>query len=224
MKNTAIQFTDLGTVEYTKAYKIQLEYLNKNISLKEQGLTTENTVLFVQHPHVYTLGKHGHRSNLKISEQKLKEINAIFVQTDRGGDITYHGYGQLVIYPIVDLDNWALMTRRYIYSLEQVVINMLKEYGLNATRLENAPGIWMTDRTLPEKICAIGVRIIHGITMHGLALNVNTDLSYFDYINPCGFTDKGVTSMKKELGQDIDMREVKEKFKQHFTQVFDQLQ
>ena len=223
MKNQEIDFHDLGVVEYPRAYDIQLEFLNKNIERKQKGEPTKNTVLFVEHPHVYTLGKHGERSNLKISDQKLKEINAIFVETDRGGDITYHGYGQIVAYPIFDLDNWDILTRRYVYALEEIIIRTLSEYGLEATRLQGAPGVWMTDRPVPEKICAIGIRVIKGITMHGFALNVNTDLHYFDYINPCGFTDKGVTSLQKELGHKVDMDEVKDKLKKYFVQVFGEM-
>ena len=223
MKNREIEFKDLGVVEYPRAYDIQLEYLNENVERKHRGEPTKNTVLFVEHPHVYTLGKHGHRSNLKISDQKLKEINAIFVETDRGGDITYHGYGQIVAYPIFDLDNWDILIRRYVYALEEVIIRTLREYGLDATRLDGAPGVWMTNRTMPEKICAIGIRVTKGITMHGFAFNINTDLRYFDYINPCGFTDKGVTSLQKELGQEVDMDEVKDKLKKYFVEVFGEM-
>ncbi len=222
MKNRKIEFVDLGVVDYPQAYDLQLEYLNQNIELKNNAQPTKNTVIFVEHPHVYTLGKHGDRFNLKISDQKLKEINAIFVRTDRGGDITYHGYGQIVAYPIFDLDNWDILIRRYIYALEEVIIRTLQEYGLQATRLEKAPGVWMVDRPIPEKICAIGVRVSRGITMHGFAFNINTDLRYFDYINPCGFTDKGVTSLQKELGRKVDMNEVKEKLKKYFLEVFDE--
>ena len=223
MKNRKIQFHDLGILDYKKAYDIQVELLNQDVERKQKGLETQNTVLLLEHPHVYTLGRHGDRKNLKISDGKLKEIDAIFITTDRGGDITYHGYGQLVVYPILDLDNWQILSRRYVFALEEIVIRMLTDYGVYAHRLDNAPGVWLTDRPRPEKICAIGVRIIHNITMHGMALNVNTDLSYFDYINPCGFTDKGVTSMQKELAEEISMQEVKEKQKKYFIQVFEEI-
>ena len=223
--NKTINFKDLGTLDYKKAYNIQLEYLNKNILKKNNGEPTENTVLFVEHPHVYTLGKNGDRLNLKISGQRLKEINATFVHTDRGGDITYHGYGQIVIYPIFDLNNWNILIRRYIYAIEEVIIRTLKEYKIEGKRLDQSPGIWLYGdaRKIPEKICAIGVKVSRGITMHGLAFNINTDLRYFDYINPCGFVDKGVSSLQKELGYQVDMNEVKEKLKKYFIQVFEEL-
>jgi len=223
--NKTINFKDLGTLDYKKAYNIQLEYLNKNILKKNNGEPTENTVLFVEHPHVYTLGKNGDRLNLKISGQRLKEINATFVHTDRGGDITYHGYGQIVIYPIFDLNNWNILIRRYIYAIEEVIIRTLKEYKIEGKRLDQSPGIWLYGdaRKIPEKICAIGVKVSRGITMHGLAFNINTDLRYFDYINPCGFVDKGVSSLQKELGYQVDMNKVKEKLKKYFIQVFEEL-
>ena len=221
--NKEIKFKDLGIVPYNEAYEIQLEYFNNTIERKKQGLETENIVLFVEHPHVYTLGKNGDRSNLKITDTFLKRIDAIFVQTDRGGDITYHGYEQIVIYPIFDLDNFGILIKKYVHSIEEVIIRTIREYGLEAERLKGAPGIWMTDRQRPEKICAIGVRVSHATTMHGLAFNINTDLKYFDYINPCGFTDKGVTSMQKELGREIDKEEVKEKLKKYFVEVFNEL-
>jgi len=223
--NKTINFKDLGTLDYKKAYNIQLEYLNKNILKKNNGEPTENTVLFVEHPHVYTLGKNGDRLNLKISGQRLKEINATFVHTDRGGDITYHGYGQIVIYPIFDLNNWNILIRRYIYAIEEVIIRTLKEYKIEGKRLDQSPGIWLYGdaRKIPEKICAIGVKVSRGITMHGLAFNINTDLRYFDYINPCGFVDKGVSSIQKELGYQVDMNKVKEKLKKYFIQVFEEL-
>ncbi len=223
MKNKHIEFRDLGVMDYRQAYDLQIELLNRNIERKNNGDSTQNIVLYVEHPHVYTLGKNGDRSNLKISDDMLRRINATFVHTDRGGDITYHGYGQIVIYPIFDLSNWDILIRRYIHNIEEVIIRTLKDYGLEASRLEGAPGVWMLDRPRPEKICAIGVRVSRGITMHGLAFNINTDLKYFDYINPCGFTDKGVTSLQKELGRKVPLDEVKEKLSHYFVEVFGQL-
>ncbi len=219
-----IEFKDLGIVEYKKAYDIQLQYLNDNIRRRDQGLPPRNIVLYVEHPHVYTLGKNGDRSNLLISDEKLKEINATFVRTDRGGDITYHGFGQQVIYPIFDLYSFGILIKKYIWSIEEVIIRTLKEFGINGKRLEGAPGIWLYDdgRPIPEKICAIGVRVSRGVTMHGLAFNVNTDLDYFGYINPCGFTDKGVTSIKKEVGHEVPLPEVQQKLNKYFTEVFSQ--
>ncbi len=217
-----LEFKDLGVVEYKKAYDIQLQYLNENIRRREQGEPPRNIVLYVEHPHVYTLGKNGDRSNLLASDEKLREINATFVHTDRGGDITYHGYGQQVIYPVFDLYSFGILVRRYIWAIEEVIIRTLKHYGIEGKRLEGAPGIWLygDGRQLPEKICAIGVRVSRGVTMHGLAFNINTDLSYFDYINPCGFTDKGVTSLEKELGHNVPMSEVREVLSREFENVF----
>ncbi len=225
MKNKHIEFRDLGVMDYSQAYDLQIELLNRNIERKNNGDTTQNIVLYVEHPHVYTLGKNGDRSNLKISDEMLRRINATFVHTDRGGDITYHGYGQIVIYPIFDLDNWDILIRRYIHSIEEVIIRTLQDYGLEGKRLQGAPGVWLygDGRQIPEKICAIGVRVSRGITMHGLAFNINTDLKYFDYINPCGFTDKGVTSLQKELRREVPLNEVKEKLSHYFVEVFGEL-
>jgi len=220
-----LEFKNLGVVEYNKAYDIQLQYLNENIRRREQGQQPRNIVLYVEHPHVYTLGKNGDRNNLLASDEKLKEINATFVRTDRGGDITYHGYGQQVIYPVFDLYYFGIMVRRYIQAIEEVIIRTLRHYGIEGKRLEGAPGIWLygDGRPVPEKICAIGVRISRGVTMHGLAFNVNTDLSYFDYINPCGFTDKGVTSMQRELGHRVSMAAVRKVLSGEFESVFGQI-
>jgi lipoyl(octanoyl) transferase len=220
-----IEFKNLGVVEYQKAYQIQLEYFNRNIENKNSGRPTQNIVLYVEHPHVYTLGKHGDRSNLLISDQMLKQINATFVRTDRGGDITYHGYGQQVIYPIFDLDNFGILIKKYIWAIEEVIIRTLKDYGIEGKRLQGAPGIWLygDGREKPEKICAIGVRVSRGVTMHGLAFNINTDLRYFEFINPCGFTDKGVTSLEKELGHSVPMEQVREKLTKYFNQVFQEI-
>ena len=218
------KFIDLGTVEYQKAYQIQKQYFDQNIANKQAGKPTQNTVLFVEHPHVFTLGKHGQTDNLLADTQTLKQIKATFVTTDRGGDITYHGPGQLVVYPIVDLDDFGILTKKYVWALEEIIIRLLKEFAIDARRLQGAPGVWLygDGRQQPEKICAIGVKVSHNITMHGLALNVNTDLSYFNYINPCGFTDKGVTSIEKESGHKVDMEHVKALLQKHFIEVFSQ--
>ncbi len=214
--NCKLSFEDWGTLDYNDAYNKQVEYLNQNIELKEQGLDTFNKIIFVEHPHVFTIGKHGDIANLKANEQLLKKIGAKFVHTDRGGDITYHGPGQLVVYPVLDLDNFGLFVKSFVEKLEEIVINTLQGFGIQSNRLEGAPGVWLTDRKVPEKICAIGIRIIKNITMHGIALNINTNLSYFDFINPCGFTDKGVTSIAKELNKDVEMNNVKKIIKQKF--------
>ncbi|MEA3451759.1 MAG: lipoyl(octanoyl) transferase LipB, partial [Bacteroidota bacterium] len=203
-----------------KAYEKQLEIFNKKIKNLKEKKENDNHVFFVEHPHVYTLGKSGDDSNLILPKKSLKEINASYFKTDRGGDITYHGFGQIVIYPILDLSNYSIMVKKYVFSIEEVIIRTLKEYGLFATRLEDAAGVWLLDRPRPEKICALGIRISKGITMHGLAFNINTDLKYFSYINPCGYTDKGVTSMQKELGKEINIHEVKLKIIDNFNDVF----
>ena len=220
MKNKTLEFKDLGVIEYQKAYEYQLKLFNENIEKKLAGQPTKNTVIFCEHPHVYTLGKSGKRENLLISDEFLKKINATFVHTDRGGDITYHGYGQIVIYPILDLDNFGILVKKYVNAVEEVIIRTLADYGIKAERLKGAPGIWLTDRQIPEKICALGIRVSRGVTMHGLAFNINTNLDYFQYINPCGFTDKGVTSLQKELNREVPLDEVKEKLKKYFVEVF----
>lgn len=221
--NKEIIFKDLGTVEYSEAYDFQIKNFDETIDKKKRKEETENKLFFVEHPHVYTLGKSGNFANLMIPQDFLKKINATYFKTDRGGDITYHGYGQIVIYPIFDLDNFNILIKKYIYSIEEAIIRTLKEYNINAERIEKAAGIWLTDRDRPEKICALGVRVSRGVTMHGLAFNINTDLNYFNYINPCGFTDKGVTSLKKELGKEINTEEVKKLLKKYFSQVFTEL-
>ncbi len=221
--NKKIIFDDWGTLNYADAYNKQLKLFNENIERKKNNQTTLNHVIFVEHPHVYTLGKSGNENNLIVNDDFLKKINATYYRTDRGGDITYHGYGQIVIYPIIDLYNFDILIKRYIFSIEEVIIRTLYEYGLKPVRLDKAAGIWLTDRKPVEKICALGVRVSRGITMHGLAFNINTDLKYFQYINPCGFTDKGVTSLQKEMGKQINIQEVKEKLKKYFIDVFNEL-
>ena len=221
MKNKIITFQDLGTMAYAEAYEYQLKLFNETIEKKKNGELTENRLLFVEHPHVYTLGKSGNIANLMISESFLKKINATFYKTDRGGDITYHGYGQIVIYPVFDLDNFNILIKKYVNAIEEVIIRTLKEYEIAATRIKGAAGIWLTNnRQRAEKICALGVRMSRGVTMHGLAFNINTDLNYFNHINPCGFTDKGVTSLQKESGKKINIEKVKELLKKYYMEVF----
>ncbi len=223
MCNKKIIYQDLGVMQYADAYEFQLKHFNEKIERKKQGLKNENQLFFVEHPHVYTLGKSGDYANLTIPESFLQKINATFYRTDRGGDITYHGYGQIVIYPIFDLGNFNILIKKYVFSIEEAIIRTLKEYNINAVRLDNAAGVWLTDRQRPEKICALGVRVSRGITMHGLAFNINTDLKYFSYINPCGFTDKGVTSLQKELKKEIKTEEVKILLQKYFSEVFDEI-
>lgn len=170
------------------------------------------TILLVEHPAVYTLGKSGNEQNMLVTEEYLKGLGAEFYHIDRGGDITFHGPGQLVCYPIIDLDAIGIGVRRYIEALEQSVIDLAKEYGIEAHRSEGASGVWVSQGSHLVKLCAVGVRASHGVTMHGLAMNVSTDLKWFHLINPCGFTDRGVCSLSTLTGREVAMEEVKPKF------------
>jgi len=212
--NSEIIFQDWGLIDYNLAWKQQEELFNETISLKINQQTTQNTLVFCEHPHVYTLGKSGDEHNMLLDMIQLVAKDAIFVRTNRGGDITYHGPGQLVGYPIFDLANFGMGLKQYIYNIEQAIINVLVDYNIIATRLNGATGVWIdVDQPNCRKICAIGVRSSRYVTMHGFALNVNTMLEYFNYINPCGFIDKGVTSIEKETGRMIDMSELKIRLK-----------
>ena len=196
-----VSIKHLGRTEYSEAWEIQKRLFEKLLRQKREGAPEEQYLLFVEHPHVYTLGKSGHESNLLVNEQFLKQIGATYFHTDRGGDVTYHGLGQLVGYPILDLEHIGVSLRDYIWSIEESIIRTVAEYGITADRLEGATGVWLDPHSpRARKICAIGVKASHFVTMHGFALNVTTDLSYFSHINPCGFTDKGVTSIEKETG------------------------
>ena len=215
-------FEDLKTIEYKEAWEYQQQLFDTTIEKKRNDEVTENRVLLCEHPHVITKGKNSEDANVLLSEELLKMRGVSLFQIDRGGDVTYHGYGQLVGYPIFDLESLHIGLRQYIFNLEEVVIRLLAEYNIEAGRLKSAAGVWLDfcDETKARKICAIGVRSSRFVTMHGLALNVNTDLSYFSLINPCGFIDKGVTSMEKELGRKINMDEVKQKMEKIFLEVF----
>lgn len=215
-------FEDLGTIEYKKAWDYQESLFESAIDKKSKGETVENRVLFCEHLHVITKGKSSDESNVLFTEQFLKERGVSLFQIDRGGDVTYHGPGQLVGYPIFDLESFDIGLRQYIYNLEDIIIRLLAAYDIQASRLPTAAGVWLdVDKPATvRKICAIGVRSSRFVTMHGFALNVNTDLSYFSLINPCGFSDKGVTSMEKELGKKVDIEEVKERCKQLFEEIF----
>lgn len=206
-----VRYIDLGYIEYGKCLEEQQRTFNAIITAKTDNGTADQYLYLCEHPHVYTLGKSGHRSNMLIGDEFLKKIGATYVLTDRGGDITYHGPGQLVGYPILDLDSLEMGLKEYIAAIEQSIIDMLAEFGIVTTRSAGAAGVWLeaTEREPLRKICAIGVRSSRFVTMHGFALNVNTQLDYFSHINPCGFTDRGVTSMQKELGTEIDMNAVK---------------
>lgn len=226
--NKKVKFQDLGTKDYQPSWDYQEQLLKQNLDIKVHNREnpddlrkTDNHLLFVEHPHVYTLGKSGHESNLLANENKLKEINATYVKVNRGGDITYHGYGQIVGYPVLDLENFYTDIHRYMRDLEEVIIRTLAEYGLHGERSPGETGVWFdVGKPYARKICALGVKASRWITIHGFALNVNTDMRYFDYIIPCGITDKQVTSMKRELETEVDFEEVKDKIKKHFQEVF----
>lgn len=208
--NSNLQYIEWDTIEYNEAWARQEELFNDSIQRKMKGLTTDNYLVFCEHPHVYTLGKSGDEHNMLLNYIQLQAKDATFVHSNRGGDITYHGPGQLVGYPIFDLANFGLGLKQYIYKVEEAIIKTLSTYHIMSQRLDGATGVWLDVGTPTcRKICAIGVRSSRYVTMHGFALNVNTQLEYFNYINPCGFTDKGVTSMEKELGEKVDMEHLK---------------
>jgi lipoyl(octanoyl) transferase len=222
MMNKA-KFVDLEICEYKKAWEFQDKTLASILQNREEKIYPDlaGFLIFVEHPHVYTLGKSGQVNNLLINDDFLKKINASYYQSNRGGDITYHGPGQIVGYPIFDLDHLNIGVKEYIHRIETAIIDTLKSYKIKASRLDGATGVWLESGT-PEtrKICAIGVRVSKAVTMHGFALNVNTNLKYFSYINPCGFIDKGVTSMQKELGKEIPIEEVKLRLRKNISSLF----
>ena len=229
MKQAYTVFQDLGLKDYKEVWDLQEALFKGVVDIKlynrehaEDFKKVINQLLFVEHPHVYTLGKSGTQNNLLINEQFLKSIDATFYKINRGGDITYHGPGQIVGYPIFDLEDMDLKVKSYIHQLEEAIIQTIGEYGITGERLEGATGVWM-DTQVPgktRKICAIGVKASRYVSMHGFALNVNTNLSYFNHINPCGFVDKGVTSMEKELGAVQDMAEIKGKLLENIKNIF----
>lgn len=206
------EIIDWGTINYAEAWERQTTCFDEVIRAKQAGAAYTNRLILCEHPHVYTLGRSGKSQNMLLSPERLNALGATYFHIDRGGDITYHGPGQLVCYPILNLEDYALGLKEYVHLLEEAVIRTCALYGVEAGRLPKATGVWIEgDTPRARKICAIGVRSSHFVTMHGLALNVNTDLQYFNYINPCGFVDKGVTSLQKELGAEISMEEVKTK-------------
>ncbi len=220
---------DLGLRDYKQIWEYQESLFDAIVNLKirnrreETHLPTPNYFLMVEHPHVYTLGKSGDLDNLLISEKQLAEKNATFYKVNRGGDITYHGPGQIVGYPILDLDNFFTDIHKYLRLLEEVIILTLADYGISATRSPGETGVWLDVGTpFARKICAMGVRASRWVTMHGFALNVNADLGYFDHMIPCGIRGKSVTSLNVELGVDsVDMESVKIKIKNHFALLFE---
>ena len=211
----------MGTMPYREAWAKQERLLESIKAAKEKGEDTENYLLFVEHPHVYTLGKSGDEANMLVNAARLRAEHAEFVRVDRGGDITYHGPGQLVVYPVIDMANFGVGVKDYVDRLEEVVIRTVRQYGIAGERLAGATGVWVEPHSLrARKICAIGIRCSRFVTMHGFALNVNTDLDYFHYINPCGFRDKRVTSIAREIGREVPMPEVKKLVKRQFEALF----
>lgn len=208
-----INYIDWGLIDYKEAWDKQEMIFKGKIDEKLSSPKTssiEQDFILCEHPHVYTLGMHGEINNLLINEDFLKKINATYYKTNRGGDITYHGFGQIVGYPILDIETLGLSLKDYIWTIEEMVIRTMKHYDILCQRMQGATGVWIdTEGKNARKICAIGVRASRYITMHGFALNVNTDLKYFQYINPCGFVDKGVTSMEKEIGEKVVVEKVK---------------
>ncbi|WP_299114272.1 lipoyl(octanoyl) transferase LipB [uncultured Winogradskyella sp.] len=227
--NKTVKFEDLGVKDFKATWDYQETLFKAILDTKiknrreDAGLETDNHFLFVEHPHVYTLGKSGDLSNLLLSESQLAEKGAAFYKINRGGDITYHGPGQIVGYPILDLDNFFTDIHKYLRLLEEIIILTLEEYGLKTERSPGETGVWLDVGTpFARKICAMGVRASRWVTMHGFALNVNADLGYFDNIIPCGIRGKAVTSLNNELGVDkVDELEVKKKLLKHFEVLFE---
>ena len=232
-QNRKVEFKDLGLMDYQIAFDFQQSLMDEIIAKKihnrdrTDGLhdSTPNYFLLTEHPHVYTLGKTGQLENLLANEDKLREIDATFVKTNRGGDITYHGFGQMIGYPVMDLDNFSSDIFVYMRNLEEVIIRTIAEYGLSGERSEGETGVWLdVGKPYARKICALGVKTSKWVTMHGFGLNVNTDLRYFEYIIPCGIRNKGVTSLKSELEKEfsrVDIEELKTKIRKHFSSVFE---
>jgi lipoyl(octanoyl) transferase len=229
--NKQTKFIDLGLIAYQEAWDYQTKLFEETLAIKvanrnlpaDQQLTTPNYLIFCEHPHVFTLGKSGDESNLLIPKENLGSINATYVPINRGGDITYHGPGQLVVYPIFDLENFFTDIHKFMRVMEEAVIQTLKEFGIESGRVEKLTGVWLAgaNPAKARKICAMGVKMSRWVTMHGLALNVNPDLNYFNYIVPCGIQDKAVTSMEKEMGKKVDKEGVKLLLRQKMKDVFD---
>ena len=232
-QNKVVAFEDLGVKDYQSSWDYQESLMKEIIDTKiknrdlptEERLTSSNHLLLVEHPHVYTLGKSGHEENMLAGIDKLKEIEATFVKVNRGGDITYHGFGQIVGYPILDLENFFTDIHLYMRNLEEVIIRTMAEFGLKGERSPGETGVWLdVGKPYARKICAMGVKASRWVTLHGFAFNVNTDMRYFEYIVPCGIKDKQVTSLKRELERELTQEEVediKAKIRKHFADVFE---
>ncbi len=220
-------YKNLGLIDYKEAWEYQEKLFRSTIDQKikvrkgESDLPTKNYLLFCEHPHVYTLGKSGDKENLLLDQNQLTEHEATYYEIDRGGDITYHGPGQLVVYPIFDLDHFFSDIHKYLRFLEEAVIKTLAEYGIEAGRIEGLTGVWMDwDKPTARKICALGVRSSRWVTMHGIGFNVNSKLEYFSHIIPCGIQDKAVTSMEHELGRELNISEVSDVLKEKLAEQF----
>lgn len=231
-QNKRIRFEDLGLMNYDEAFahqeKLMQHIIAQKIANRENPgnfQPTENHLLFVEHPHTYTLGKSGHEENMLANPEKLREINAVYTKTNRGGDITYHGFGQIVGYPILDLENFRTDIHLYMRNLEEVIIRSIAEFGLKGERSSGETGVWLdVGKPFARKICAMGVKASRWVTMHGFALNVNTDMRYFEYIVPCGIRDKQVTSLQRELERELspeEVQRVKNLIVENFAEVFE---
>ncbi len=224
VKNRQVEFRDLGRMDFKEAWDLQTKIFQRKIDEKISRIDSKSPdqILFVEHPHVYTLGKSGTEENLLFPLDKLDSIQASYYRINRGGDITYHGPGQIVAYPILDLEEMKPDLSYYLRGLEESVIQFLHEFGIKSNRIDGLTGVWLDhdDDEKARKICAIGIKSSRWVTMHGLAFNINTDLSYYDHIVPCGIDDKGVTSLHKELGEEIDMGEAKKLLKVKMAEVF----
>ena len=227
MMNKIVEFEDLGLIEYKKCWDYQERVFAKTLAIKStnrannENRSTRNHLVFCEHPHVYTLGKNGDKNNLLVTKKILKNRGAAFYKINRGGDITYHGPGQIVGYPILDLENFFTDIHKYLRLLEEAVILTLKDYAINAERSDGETGVWIDAGTKKaRKICALGVKSSRWVTMHGFAFNVNPDLSYFENIIPCGIADKKVTSLEREKGYKINIEEVKNKLRGYIADLF----
>lgn len=229
--NKKVKFTDLGLIDYKEAWDYQTALFDETVARKiknrnlpeDQQEQTDNYLIFCQHPHVYTLGKSGSESHLLIDEKGLEEKQATYYKINRGGDITYHGPGQIVGYPVLDLDNFFTDIHKYLRLLEEAIILTLADYGLESGRIEGLTGVWIDHiaQKNPRKICAMGVKSSRWVTMHGFAFNINTDLDYFANIVPCGIDDKAVTSLQKELGKEVSLVEVESILKNKIAELFE---
>ena len=230
-RNKKVIFQDLGRIDYKDAWDYQEQLFREVVEVKlknrdtmaSRQKETTNYLLFCEHPHVYTLGKSGKEEHLLLNEEGLRQKDATYYKINRGGDITYHGPGQLVGYPIIDLDNFFTDIHKYLRRLEEAIILTLQDYGIQAGRIEGMTGVWLdhVEKKNPRKICAIGVKTSRWVTMHGFAFNVNAHLDYFNNIIPCGISDKAVTSLDKELGKTMDFKEVSERVKKHLSDIFE---